>query len=261
MSFILSRTEQSVATITLNRPDKLNALVGTMRQELHDAISRAAADRQVRAIVITGAGRGFCAGGDVESMSGLQERGADEEFLELLEAGRRVVTAIREAPKPVLAAVNGVAAGAGCNLALACDCRIAALSATIGPTFVRIGLHPDWGGTFFLPRLVGTSRALEMMMSGRMVDASEALAIGLVDRVVELERLPDEAQQLAESFAAGPPIPIRDLKRAVYASETNALATQIALESENQLRAFRSRDAREGMRAFFEKRKPEFRGE
>src|SRR5438552_43895 len=180
MPHIESTTASAITTITLNRPEKLNAFAGTMREELLEALR--AADGRV--VVITGAGRAFCAGGDVELMAGLQREKNVAAFRKLLDAGGDVVMQIAAMPQPVIAAINGIAAGAGCNLALACDYRIASDQAKLGETFVRIGLHPDWGGTWLLPRLVGRSRAFELLASGRMIDAQEALAIGMVDRVV-----------------------------------------------------------------------------
>jgi len=252
--------DDGVATITLNRPEKLNAFAGTMREDLLDALRACDTDDACRAVVITGAGRAFCAGGDVEFMSELRKRGDVDAFRKLLDAGRDVVMQIASMPKPVIASINGVAAGAGCNLALACDIRIASDAAKLGETFVRIGIHPDWGGTWFLPRLVGRSRAMELLMSGRMVDANEALSIGMVDRVVPAAELRDATLQLARSLAAGPSAALGDIKRAVNASLANDLATQIALESEHQLRAFVSDDAREGIDALLEKRAPKFSG-
>jgi 2-(1,2-epoxy-1,2-dihydrophenyl)acetyl-CoA isomerase len=256
------RTEsgKQVTTITLDRPEKLNAFGGTMREELLTALRAAADDADCRVIVITGAGRAFCAGGDVEYMSGLQKKGDVEAFRRLLDAGRDIVTHIAGMAKPVIASVNGVAAGAGCNLALACDYRIASDTAKLGETFVKIGIHPDWGGTWFLPRLVGPSRALELLTTGRMVDASEALAIGMVDRVVPLAELPSQTTTFAQVLAQGPPQAIGDIKRALAASRTNMLREQVELESEHQVRAFLSRDAGEGMAAFFEKRAAWFEG-
>jgi 2-(1,2-epoxy-1,2-dihydrophenyl)acetyl-CoA isomerase len=250
----------AVATITLNRPDKLNAFAGTMREELLEALRACERDDAVRVVVITGAGRGFCAGGDVDFMSELQKRGDVDGFRKLLDAGRDVVTQIATMPKPVIASINGVAAGAGCNLALACDFRIASENAKLGETFVRIGIHPDWGGTWFLPRLVGRSRAMEILMSGRMVDANESLSIGMVDRVVPAAELRDATLTLARSLSEGPPIPLGDIKRVVNASLANDLRSQIDMETEHQLRAFASRDAREGLDALFEKRAAKFSG-
>ncbi|MBK5258828.1 MAG: enoyl-CoA hydratase/isomerase family protein [Thermoanaerobaculia bacterium] len=261
MPLIVSQTHGPVTSITLNRPDKLNAFGGTMREELLDTLQSAAADAACRALVITGAGRAFCAGGDLDYMDGLQQQGDIAGFRRLLEAGREIVLAIAEMPKPVIAAINGVAAGAGCNLALACDYRIASDQAKLGETFVKIGIHPDWGGTWLLPRLVGRSRSLELMMSGRIIDASEALAIGMVDRVVAAADLLAETMKLADTFAAGPPIAIAGIKRALALSERNDLRSQIELESEHQVQAFRSKDATEGMAAFLGKREARFRGE
>ena len=257
---ILSATIDAVTTITLNRPEKLNAFSGTMREDLLAALRAADDDPACRVVVITGAGRAFCAGGDVEYMSGLQEAGDVERFRKLLDAGRDVVTQIAEMAKPVIACVNGIAAGAGCNLALACDYRIASDAAKFGETFVKIGIHPDWGGTWFLPRMIGTGRALEMMMTGRMIDASEAASIGIVERVVATDALGDETTKLARTIAQGPPLAIAGIKRALAASRTNALRAQVELESEHQIEAFRSRDAAEGMAAFFEKRAAKFEG-
>jgi len=256
--FIELTNRDAIATITLNRPDKLNAFTGTMREDLLAALRGCENDPAVRVVVITGAGRAFCAGGDVEFMSGLQKSGDTTSFRKLLDAGRDIILQIASMPTPVIAAVNGIAAGAGCNLALACDYRLASEHAKLSESFVRIGLHPDWGGTWLLPRLVGRSRALELMATGRMVDAAEALALGMVDRVVA--DLPAETEKLAQSLAAAPPIAIAGIKRALDASERNDLRAQLDLEAEHQLRCFLSTDAAEGMAAFFEKRIATFRG-
>jgi len=257
---IRSESNNHITTITLDRPEKLNAFSGTMREDLLNALRAAADDHNCRVVIITGAGRAFCAGGDVEYMSGLQKNGDVESFRKLLNAGRDVVTQIADMPKPVIASVNGIAAGAGCNLALACDYRIASDAAKLGETFVKIGIHPDWGGTWLLPRLVGPSRAMELLITGRIVDAAEALAIGMVDRVVPLAELPAQTSALANAIAQGPPQAIADIKRALTASRTNGLREQVELESEHQVRAFLSRDAAEGMVAFFEKRAAKFEG-
>jgi 2-(1,2-epoxy-1,2-dihydrophenyl)acetyl-CoA isomerase len=257
---IRSETENHIITITLERPEKLNAFSGTMREELLEALRAAAGDTNCRVVVITGAGRAFCAGGDVEYMSGLQKNGDVDSFRKLLDAGRDIVTQIAGMAKPVIASVNGVAAGAGCNLALACDYRIASENAKLGETFVKIGIHPDWGGTWFLPRLVGPSRALELLMTGRMVDAAEAVAMGMVDRVVPLDDLREQTMTLARAIAQGPPLAIADIKRVLAASRMNRLSDQVELESEHQVRAFLSHDAGEGMAAFFEKRAAKFEG-
>ena len=260
MSLIESHTSDHVTTVTLNRPDKLNAFAGTMREELLDALEAAEADRDCRVVVVTGAGRAFSSGGDVEFMAGLQKAKDSAAFERLLEAGAKVITQVVTMAKPVIASVNGVAAGAGCNLALACDYRIASEQAKLGETFVRIGLHPDWGGTWLLPRLVGRPAAMELLMTGRLVNADEALHLGLVDRVVVAHALRAETETLARSIADGPPLAIAAIKRALNGSERNDLAAQLALEARHQVEAFGTADAAEGMAAFFEKRKAQFAG-
>jgi 2-(1,2-epoxy-1,2-dihydrophenyl)acetyl-CoA isomerase len=257
---ITSTASGPITTITLNRPEKLNAFAGTMREDLLAALRAAADDGGCRVVVLTGAGRAFCAGGDVEYMSGLQREGNVEAFARLLDGGRDIVLQLAAMEKPVIASINGVAAGAGCNLALACDYRIASDAAKLGETFVRIGLHPDWGGTWLLPRLVGPGRALEILMTGRMVDAAEAERIGMVDRVVPAAELQNETASLARTLAQGPPLALAAIKRTLSSSERHDLRAQLELEAKHQLDAFSSRDAAEGMAAFFERRSPEFRG-
>ena len=251
--YIESSARDGIATVTLNRPEKLNAFTGTMREDLLAALQSCERDDAVRVVVLTGAGRAFCAGGDVEYMSSLQQSGDIASFRKLLDAGRDVVLQIVSMEKPVLAAINGVAAGAGCNLALACDYRIASDQAKLSESFVRIGLHPDWGGTWLLPRLIGRSRAIEILMTGRMVGAAEAFAIGMVDRLVPAADLATETETLARSLADGPPLAIAAIKRAVNASERNDLRAQLELESEHQVRCFASDDAKERIAAFTRK--------
>ncbi|HEX6911176.1 MAG TPA: enoyl-CoA hydratase-related protein, partial [Longimicrobium sp.] len=255
---VLLRVDEGVAWITLNRPDRLNAFAGDMRDRLHDALDRAAADPGVRVIVVTGAGRGFCTGADVEVMSDLLQRGDDATFEGLVQAGMRVVRRLRQIEQPVIAAVNGPAAGAGASLALACDFRMASERATIGVTFNRIGLHPDWGATWTLPRLVGPGRAAELVMTGRMVEAREAERIGLFDRVFAEDWFEDEVKKTAKELAAKPPLAIRLAKRTLAASLDSDLDAMLAAEGERQMRCFRSADAREGIAAFNEKRPPDF---
>lgn len=250
----------AVGIVRLDRPEKLNAFAGDMRDAIADAIEALGDEPAVRALVVTGAGRGFCAGADVGYLEELIEARNETDFARLLYAGERVVRAIRGLQKPVLAAVNGPAAGGGANLALACDLRIMADTASIGQTFVRIGLHPDWGGTYFLPRLVGPSRALELLWSGRMVPAEEALAIGLVNRVVPANRLLDEVLGWARELAAAPPLAVSRIKRAVYGSLDADLSTMLATEVENQLACFGSDDARAGLAAFRRRETPRFEG-
>jgi enoyl-CoA hydratase/carnithine racemase len=254
-------TEDSgIVTIMLNRPDKLNALVGHMRRDLAETLEQAGSDRSIRTVVITGAGRAFCSGGDVAFMAELIERQDVEEFSRLLGAARRVVTSIRQMTKPVIAAINGSASGAGCNLALACDLRIASTRATFSQSFVKLGLHPDWGGTYFLPRLLTPNKACEMFFLGEAIDAEEALRLGIVNRVVAPEDLESATRSLAKRLSDAPPLSIGAAKQAVYRSQSAELEEMLRYETEAQLRCFESRDGREGVRAFLEKRPPEFTG-
>src|SRR5882724_191914 len=200
--------DAGIFTITLNRPDKLNAMVGHMRRDLAEALEQAGSDRSVRVVVITGAGRGFCAGGDLERAAQLIEEGNGEEFSRLLGAARRVVTAIRQMTKPVIASVNGPASGAGFNLALACDLRIASTNATFSQSFAKLGFHPDWGGSYFLPRMVPSNIACELFFLGDAIDASTALRLCIINYVVAPEQLEAETQKLAERLRSGPAVSI-----------------------------------------------------
>ncbi len=258
---VLLRVENGVAWITLNRPERLNAFAGTMRDDLHDAIAHAAGDPEVRVLVITGAGRAFGTGADLEVTGDLVGRGDTEAFERLVEAGMRAVLRLRAVRQPVIAAVNGAAAGAGASLALACDIRIASDRASFGLTFNRIGLHPDWGGSYFLPRLVGAGRAAELILSARMVPADEALRIGLFERVIPADRFEDEVRAFAAELAAKPPRALAAAKRTLARSLDASLDDILAAERTEQMACFRSADAREGIAAFNEKRTPAFRGE
>jgi len=257
---ILVSEADGIMTITLNRPEKLNAFIGHMRRDLADALEHAGSERSIRVVILTGAGRAFCAGGDVEFMAELMERRDSEEFARILGAGRRVILAIRQMTKPVIAAVNGVAAGAGCNLALACDLRIASSAASFTQSFIKIGMQPDWGGTFFLPRLVTPNKACELFFLGESISAEEALRLNLVNQVVAPEELENATMQLAERLRAAPPIALASAKQAVYISEGNDLETVLRHETEAQIRCFESDDGHEGVRAFLEKREPKFTG-
>lgn len=252
--------DSGITTITLNRPEKLNALAGHMRRDLAEALEAAGAERSVHVVVITGAGRAFCAGGDVAAMADLIARHDAEEFSRLLGSARRVVTAIRQMTKPVIASVNGPAFGAGCNLALACDLRIAATTATFSQSFAKVGLHPDWGGTYFLPRLVTPNKACEMFFLGETMDAAEALQLGVVNRVVEPDDLEAETRKLAERLRDAPAVALAAAKQAVYMSQAAELEEMLRFETEAQMRCFASLDGAEGCRAFLEKREPKFTG-
>ena len=249
-----------IVTITLNRPDKLNAFIGHMRRDLAEALEHAGSDRNVRVVIITGAGRAFSAGGDITFMAELMKRRDSEEFARILGAGRRVILAIREMTKPVIGSINGPASGAGCNLALACDLRIASSNATFSESFAKVGLHPDWGGSYFLPRLVTPNKACEMFFLGDTIDAAEALRLGIVNQVVSPEELETATMQLAERLRSAPPIALAAAKHAVYMSEAADLDEMLRYETEAQLRCFESDDCHEGIRAFLEKREPKFTG-
>jgi len=243
---VLVEIAGGTGTVTLNRPDKLNAFDEPTCRELIEALRMLAASDVVRVIVLTGAGRAFCAGAD---LSVLGEDGAS-----LVAAGKDVALTIRAAPQPVLAAVNGPAAGGGANLALACDYRIASDQASIGQVFNKLGLVPDWGGSFFLPRLVGTSRALELVWSARMVPADEALALGLFDRVVPHPALATETRRLAEQWAAQPAAAVRRAKQALYLSEVSSLGSMLDLEIAQQNELFATPEARQRIGAALSKR-------
>jgi len=250
-----------VATIAMNRPDALNALSMQLTIDLGDAIRHAVSDN-VRAIVLTGNGRAFCSGGDLREMQSMWKReGRIEAFLEdPLGKLHEVIRLIRETPIPFIAAVNGVCAGAGTNFALACDLVIAADNATFNEAFVRIGLSPDCGGTFFLPRAIGDKLAAELFMTGESVTAERALQIGMINRVVPVDDLALTAAKFAEKLAAAPTGSIGRIKRMLNASFSNDLAEQLALEHDCQIESGRSEDFKEGVAAFFEKRPPAFSG-
>jgi len=257
---ILTTENEGILTITLNRPEKLNAFIGHMRRDLAEALEHAGSDRNVRVVVITGAGRAFCAGGDIAFMAELMHRRDSEEFARILGAGRRVILAIRQMTKPVIGSINGPASGAGCNLAFACDLRVASSSATFSQSFAKVGLHPDWGGSYFLPRLVTPNKACEMFFLGEAIDAAEADRLGIVNQVVAPEELESATLQLAERLRAAPPIALAAAKHAVYMSQSAELEEMLRYETEAQLRCFESDDCHEGVMAFLEKREPKFTG-
>jgi len=250
----LAEIAAGVFRVRLNRPDKLNALVEPMRQTLVDTFGELARRADARVCVVTGAGRGFCAGGDIKVMRGLIESDDTSEVHRFLDWGAEIVTAMRELPMPVLAAVNGPAAGAGMNLALACDYRIASERASFGETFVNIGLHSDWGGAHFLPQLVGSARALELLWTGRMVPAAEALQMGIVQRVVPHDDLMNEVERFAVELATRPKHVLALTKKSVYAAG-QGLAHSLELEKSAQAACLAERCASERMLTFLDARK------
>ena len=248
----------AVATITLNRPDRLNAINQTMAEELSNALSVAGADRSVRCVVLTGAGRGFSAGLDLGKFEG---QGVFDAGQILRRYYHPVVEGLTTIEKPVVAAVNGVAAGAGASLTLACDFRIASDEARFIQAFIRIGLVPDSGATFFLPRLIGFARALEMAMLGEPVDAKAALDMGLVSRVVPGANLLDETRLFAKRLAEGPTRALALTRRALLFGATNDLPSSLENEADLQANAALTADFVEGVTAFIEKRTATFRGQ
>jgi 2-(1,2-epoxy-1,2-dihydrophenyl)acetyl-CoA isomerase len=251
----------AVAIITMNRPDALNALSLQLTLDLREAINKAIQEK-ARAVVLTGAGRAFCSGGDLREMQSMwQKEGRIEAFLEEpLKALHDVILLIRETPIPFVAAAQGVCAGAGTNFALACDIVIAAENATFNEAFVRIGLSPDCGGSFFLPRAVGEKLAAELFMTGGTLTAEKALQIGMINRVVSAENLMEEAMQMAKKLALAPTAAIGRIKQMLNAAFSNNLSQQLDLEHQSQIESGKSNDFKEGVTAFFEKRQPNFTG-
>ena len=256
---ILFEIDQGVAEITLNRPDVLNSFNRAMAIELREALSATVGNTVVRAVLLTGAGRAFCAGQDLAEA--MPKEGPAPDLGDIVARGYNpIVRTIRQLDKPVVCAVNGVAAGAGANLAFACDFVLASADASFIQSFSKIGLVPDTGGTFFLPRLVGMARATALMMLADKVTAQEAATIGLIHRSVEAGKLMDEAKSLARDLAKRPTRGLALIKRALNASATNGLDEQLALEAQLQAEAGSTADYREGVKAFLEKRLPVFVG-
>ena len=255
---VLRSAADGVLTLTLNRPDALNSFTVEMKEAFLAALKDAARDREVRAIVVTGVGRAFSAGQDLKER---QAPGVADLGTELRVRYNPIILAMRRLEKPIIGAVNGVAAGAGISVALACDIVIAAEGATFIEAFSRVGLVPDTGSTWFLPRLVGLHRAAEMMFTGDPVDAATAERIGLVNRAVPADRLMAEANALAARLAKSAPIALALAKRALNRAYEMDLEQALGYEAQLQSVAGRSNDHKEGVAAFVEKRAPNFRGE
>jgi 2-(1,2-epoxy-1,2-dihydrophenyl)acetyl-CoA isomerase len=260
MAELIETVEDAVATLIFNRPERMNALSTPIMQGLLDGLPRLADDPAVRVVVLTGAGSAFCAGGDVKSMAEEREERGVAEATSRLRARMEVSRILHELPKPTIAMLNGPAAGAGLALALACDLRIAGAAARLVTAFVRVGFSGDFGGSFFLTRLVGTARARELYFTGRPVDAEEALAFGLVNRVVADDRLRETTMELARSLARGPQTALRLMKRNMNCAEGGGLAALLDLEAANQVLSGRTEDHREAVKAFVEKRPARFVG-
>jgi len=261
MSDLIETIESGIATLTFNRPERMNALSTSIMQGLLDGLPRLAGDTAVKVVVLTGAGRAFCAGGDVKSMAeGAREQRSAAEATAHLRSRMEVSRILHELPKPTIAMINGAAAGAGLALALACDLRVAGTSARLVTAFVRVGFSGDFGGSYFLTRLVGTAKARELYFTGRPVDADEALTLGLVNRVVPDDQLRDATMELARSLALGPSVALSLMKRNLNCAESGDLTELLDMEAVHQVQAGRTEDHREAARAFVEKRTPVFTG-
>ena len=253
-------TADGIARSTLNRPDRLNSFTTQMHGELRDALSRVSGSGDARVVLLTGAGRGFCAGQDLSDRAVAPGAAPVDLGASIAENYRPLVLALRNLPLPVVCAVNGVAAGAGANVALACDIVVAAKSASFIQAFCRIGLVPDSGGTFFLPRLVGTARAMGLAMLGDKLTAEQAAAWGLIWKCVEDTELAATTDALLTQLAQAPTRGLAAIKRALHASAGNTLEQQLDLERDTQRELGYSDDYREGVAAFLEKRPPRFTG-
>ncbi|MFT4563343.1 MAG: 2-(1,2-epoxy-1,2-dihydrophenyl)acetyl-CoA isomerase [Gammaproteobacteria bacterium] len=256
---ILYAVAHKIATITFNRPEARNAFGDTTRDRLEALLIEAESDEDVRCVIITGAGSAFAAGGDVKGMGELQTSDDTEVLVTRMQVAARVVLFIRAMKTPVIAAINGAAAGGALNLALACDIRYASESAIFSQSFVKIGLVPDWGGHHLLTQIVGAGRAMELMMLGEVIDSTAALRLGMVNDVFPSATFREQVLSRAQKLAAGPRDALAAIKQGVYAGCSESLADILAFEEATQVTAFLSDDAREGVRAFIEKRAPNFK--
>jgi len=259
---LLEQVKDGVAVLTLNRPDRLNAMSRPMLDALLEALPRLAEDPAVRVVVLTGAGRGFCAGGDVKAMAEGNELGGQtmEEKAQALRSRMETSRWLHEMPKPTIAMMRGPAAGAGLSLAMACDMRIASDTIRLGTAFARVGYSGDFGGSYYLTQLVGTAKARELYFTADLLDAQQALGLGLVNRVVADARLEEETMELASRLARGPRVAYRYMKRNMNAAESASLKEMLDLEAWHHTRTGMTEDHREAARAFVEKREPEFKG-
>jgi 2-(1,2-epoxy-1,2-dihydrophenyl)acetyl-CoA isomerase len=259
MADLLETVEDGVAVLTLNRPEALNALSMEIRHGLLAALDRYATDPAIGCVVITGAGRAFCSGGDVKGM-GERAQAGYEARARGVQFSNSIPLAMRKNPKVIIGMINGVAAGAGMSMALACDLRVAGASARFTTAFLKIGLSGDWGGTWTLTRLVGTAKARELFFLADMVGAEEARDLGIVGKVVSDDQLRAETMALAKRIAAMPPVAIAAAKRNLFSAETDSFATTLDQEAYNQARCSQTEDHREAVQAFKEKRRPVFTG-
>ena len=259
---LLENVKDGVAVLTLNRPERLNAMSRPMLDALLEALPRLADDASVGVIVLTGAGRGFCAGGDVKAMAEGTELGGQtmEEKAQALRSRMEASRWLHELPKPTIAMMRGPAAGAGLSLAMACDMRIASDTVRLGTAFARVGYSGDFGGSYYLTQLVGTAKARELYFTADLLDAPQALGRGLGNRVVPDARLEEETMALASRLARGPRVAYRYMKRNMNAAESASLKDMLDLEAWHHTRTGMTEDHREAARAFVEKREPQFKG-
>ena len=255
---IILEKKGHIAKITLNRPDRMNAVGPKLSKELRAAFNDVNNDDDVRVVVITGAGRAFCSGGDVRTFAG----GPEYEEVGSLRSlnGRDIISGLRRIEKPVIAMVNGAAVGGGCALALACDIRIGSANARFMNAFVRVGLASGWGGPWLYPRALGLGKALELLLTGDFLEAEEAERIGVLNRLVPADKLEEETMALAQKLASGPPLAIKETKIQVYQGLGTDLGTALQRSDIGELICMISDDHKEGVRAFLEKRPPEFKG-
>jgi 2-(1,2-epoxy-1,2-dihydrophenyl)acetyl-CoA isomerase len=259
MPDLIETVEDGIATLTLNRPENLNALSDEIRLGMLESLERLGANPAIGCIVLTGAGRGFCAGGDVKTMGNRSAKVFEERAAGVLQSGS-IALLMHNTPKPIIGMINGVAVGAGLSMAAACDIRIAARSARFGTGFIKIGLSGDWGGTWTLTQLVGTAKARELFFTGDIIDAAEAYRIGLVNKVADDTDLLATTMALAHRIAAMPHVALGYTKKNLAVAETASFATSLETEAFNQARCSQMEDHREAVVAFKEKRKPVFTG-
>jgi enoyl-CoA hydratase/carnithine racemase len=255
---LLATREGAVAVITLNRPSSKNSLNTALTRAFAAAARAAGEDPAVRAIVVTGAGGAFSAGADLKSA--MMEENVFDKIESAIDDVHAMIRAIVDAPKPVIAAVDGAAVGFGCDLALACDLRVVSSTAYFQEKFVKIGLMPDGGGTFWLPRLVGVGRAMEFILTGEPIRAEQALALGVANRLVAPDTLMAAALELAASLAKGPPVAFAEIKRAIRQNLGGTIDSALAAEKAGQSKCLRSQDCLEGIAAWMQKREPNFQG-
>ncbi|MDE9527371.1 2-(1,2-epoxy-1,2-dihydrophenyl)acetyl-CoA isomerase PaaG [Xenorhabdus bovienii] len=261
MSMILTDIEAGVLSITLNRPERINSFNEEMHQQLSEALKIAEQDESVRCVLLSGAGRGFCAGQDLNDRNAIISEGDVPDLGQSVERFYNpLIRRLTSLPKPVICAVNGVAAGAGVSVALACDIVITSRTASFIQAFCRIGLTPDAGGSWFLPHKIGHARAMGMALLGDKISAEQALEWGMIWQVVEPEALEDKTRELAQHLATQPTVALSCIKKATYAAAANSLDQQLNLERDLQRLCGRSEDFREGVSAFIDKRQPQFKG-